>query len=254
MTKKYISLAVLLIISMSAVGFGYAYWADSLTVKGEIYTDTLNAAWLTVEPISISDNEEPYPLKDYAWGKYELQDEETDCRTGLSGYKNLKLDVYNAYPGYYIRFHNVPLGNIGTTPWEIYEITVVAKDETNGRELTWQWDIAPWDVPVNGLAYDDSLGPTSGQVDLETADFPGEEKLWIQLGNFAAGAGDTIYNRGWQLEEGDWMKGEIDIYFLQPIEECHHYSFDITIKVVQWNYDMTLGDAGGYTMPIPVPT
>ena len=238
-------------MSMSAVGFAYAYWSDYLMVKGEIYTDTLNAAWTTQEGYAIDDNEVPYPDKDYAWGEFTYEDLVTDCRTGLSGYKKIKLDVYNAYPGYYIRFNNVPIGNIGTTPWEIYEISVTARDETKGQDLVWQWDKAPFNSPVYGVAYDDTVGIDPKVLEVETKDFPGEERLWIQLGVFGDDSGETIYNRGIQLEEGDWTKGEFDIYFFQPIGECNHYSFDITLKVVQWNYDISLGPNGGYTEDLP---
>jgi hypothetical protein len=237
MRRNFAILSIALVITLSAAGLVYAHWTDMLYISGTIETDTLNLAWTDIESVSALDNE--IPIKDYAWGEAEFLDQETDAQTGLIGYETLKLDVYNAYPGYYIRFTDANLKNIGTTPLDLLSITVeVCEDTSPGTNLKWKWLQEPYRSPIYGVVYNDTDG--DDMIDIDE-----EEIMWVQFKSyFAAGPN----NKGIQLHPGDEFKGEIDIYFLQPMKECYHYCFYVTIVGVQWNWDPAIGP---YTVPLP---
>lgn len=243
MNKKNLTLiAILLTFALSAAGFTYAMWSDQIIVHGEVHTDTLNLAWVTWEDYRVEDNE--IEIKDYAWGTVDYLLPETDSITGLSGYEKLKLDVYNAYPGYYIRFTNLLLGNLGTTPLDLCDFDVIGYDPA-GNEMEFSWLLQPYSSEAYGVFWEDING--NGVLDPETDDFPGEERFWLNMVSFPA-AGPN--NKGIQIHRGGKLKGEIDIYFLQPMKECTHYSFEIKIKACQWNWDPAIG---AYNVDLPMP-
>lgn len=251
MNKKNITLiSLLLVLSLSAAGYAYAMWSDHIHVQGEVNTDSLTMAWVTDEwgePLNYHDNERDD--KDYAWATIVAMDPVSDVNG--NGFKTLKIDVYNAYPGYYIQFDPVNIGNLGTTPFDILSFTVEGYDETSDNELVWEhlypgW-VPPYAEEYYGVFYEELPGGTTG-LDPEGSlgdDWPGEERIWLNIVSLSA---EGPYQKGIQIHPGGKFKGEIDLYFLQPMEECNHYTFYITIKCVQWNW---LDAVGPYNMDLP---
>lgn len=242
--RTIVTFAMIMTLCLSAVGFAYAHWADYVTVSGEIDVNSLNLAWIwnDVEEPYYSDNE--CEFKDFGDGDWEYQDREVDCYTEDVGYETMVFKMWNVYPGYYGQFKSVPLGNIGTTAIDLDMSRLVISGKEYGEttnDLKFKWIVAPPATQAYGVLYHDMDG--DDEIDPETDDFPGEEKIWIFTTFFRAGRTGRP-----QIPPGLWIKEEIDFYFLQPIYECTEYEIYIKIVGVQWNWEGV-----EYQFPLPDP-
>ena len=173
---------------------------------GEFYNDI---TW-------VGDKQEGGP---WAFGTYgvDLDSWVEDCITGNYGYKKLWVKLENVYPGIACNIPTVAPQNIGTVPLHLNGINLV---DLSG-ELTWVWvipfpdDDGPW-----GYFYKDGLVLDNDEYDEH------EAVMKIYFG----------HEEVEQLHEGQSEKDEIDIYFLQPLEECHIYEFTIEFTADQWNW------------------
>lgn len=216
--KKIGAMVLLIAITLSIFGFAYAHWSDMVTIEGTVDMGSLTLVFDESEELFLTwaDNEPGLPEpKDVGWGEvnFDHASRVDDVHTGKWGYKIMVFVIHDAYPQYEIRFTNVPVHNIGTVPLHITGITVW--DPTD--ELNWEWTVPPPTTPSSGFFWKDFDGD-------EVYD-PGEEVMNVSIKNFVSV----------QLDPCESIKGEVDIDFKQPAEECHTYSFMLTIECIQWN-------------------
>jgi len=213
--KKFAAVPLLIAIALSLFGFVYAHWSDYVKIEGTVHMGSLTLAFDPTEFLDCIDIEEVTGDKDIGSCDiyYNLTSYIYDEHTGKYGYKILVFNITNAYPQYEVHFTTVTIHNIGTIPIIISDFIV--SDPTG--ELRWKWEVPPPTSPAKGFFWKDFDG--DGVYDL------GEEIMNVLIKNFV----------GEQLEPCEAKKGEVDIDFKQPAEECHTYHFEIEIKGVQWN-------------------
>jgi hypothetical protein len=212
-SKKTVILPIAIILALSLTGVAYALWHDYIYIEGVATMGTLNIVW-DEDEVLLPDEPGEYLGKDvaqsYQW--YDPDSYVTDHKTGKSGYKTMIFSIVNAYPCYTIHFDNVKVHNIGTTPVNFVSWTVTGFDVKDGVPLVFEWE----------PGYDNEWGYFKDDVD---GDGDLEEIIELYLINFI----------GDQLDPCHWEKGEIDFHFLQEAEECHTYTFSLTLEAWQWN-------------------
>lgn len=214
--KKIALISLALVLALGSLGLGYAHWSDQLYVEGDVSSGTVTLAWdISEEPfLGYTDNEPPE--KDTAWGEiyYDHATYVQDPCSLKEGYKNMVLTVHEAYPCYEIHFTTVRIHNIGTIPviltgFDVYDPT---------GELNFTWTVPPPASPAVGYFWKDFNGDGVCQLD-------DEEVINFEIVNFV----------GTQLHACESVKGEVDLHFKQPMEQCHTYYFSIDFGGVQWN-------------------
>ncbi|MEM3737484.1 MAG: hypothetical protein QXJ75_05320 [Candidatus Bathyarchaeia archaeon] len=213
---KALVLPLVLMMALSVTGVAAAHWSDTFSVSGTVAMGTCTIAFHPKEILSYVDNEQQnVPPKDIGWAEIYYQPESyiVDPHSNKDGYKKLEFVIHNAYPQYEVHFTTVRIANIGTIP--VHFIGLDIRDPTG--VLNWQWTTPPPAHETTGFFWKDFNG--NGAYD------PGEEIMNITIVNFICT----------QLEPCDSTKGEVDIDFKQPAEECHTYQFEIEITAIQWN-------------------
>jgi len=213
--KKIAAIALMIAITLSIFGLVYAHWSDYVQIEGTVDMGSLTLVFDPAEFLDYIDIEEITGDKDVGSAKiyYDLTSYVEDPHTGKYGYDVLVFEIYNAYPQYEVHFTTVTLHNIGTIPIHIIGIDIW--DPTG--VLNWEWEVPPPASPCYGFFWKDFDG--DGVYD------PGEEIMNVLIKNFVCV----------QLEPCESIKGEVDIDFKQPAEECHTYYFKIEIEGIQWN-------------------
>ena len=216
MNKKLATIPLLIAITLSVIGFVHAHWSDAIQIEGTVDMGSLTLVFDHREILGYVDNEGTLPIpKDIGWAEiyYDLTSYVEDVHTGKYGYDTLVFVVHDAYPQYEVHFTTVRVHNIGTIPIHLIDINIW--DPTG--ELNWQWVVPPPAHTSEGFFWKDFNG--NGVYDA------GEEIMNVTIVNFVCT----------QLEPCDSTKGEVDIDFKQPAEECHTYYFKIEIVGIQWN-------------------
>lgn len=216
MRKRMLALPVIVILAVSLAGFAYAHWSDMVYIEGKAEMGSLTLAFDPDEILSCVDNELLLPVpKDVGWCEiyYDPDSYVQDPHTLKDGYKTLVFVIHDAYPQYAVHFTTVVLHNIGTIP--IHIIGMKIWDPMG--VLNFEWVVPPPTSPSEGLFWKDFNG--NGVYDL------GEEIMNVVIVNFVCV----------QLDPCESTKGEIDIDFKQPAEECHTYYFAIEFEGMQWN-------------------
>lgn len=217
--KKIGLICLAIVLVLAGLGVGYATWKDDVQIDGTVEMGALTLAFDPDELLTCVDNEDLLPVpKDIGWGEiyYDPDSYIYDDHTDKYGYKTLVLKVHGAYPSYEIHFPTVVVRNIGTIPAHITDINLW--DPTG--ELQWKWVLGPPQAPGDpavGFFWKDFNGNGSYDAD--------EEVINVDIVNFVCV----------QLEPCESTKGEIDLHFKEAAEECHEYSFKISIVGVQWN-------------------
>lgn len=215
--KRIAVMPLMAIIAFSILGFAYATWSDYVQIETTVNMGTLTIAFDPDEILDYVDNEPLLPVpKDIGWGEiyYDPASYIEDPHTLKDGYETLIFKVHDAYPCYEIHFTTVRIGNIGLIPAHIVDIEVW--DPTG--ELNWEWTVPPPATPAEGFFWKDFDG--DGIYD------PGDEEIInVDIVNFVCV----------QIDPCESIKGEVDLHFKEPAEECHEYHFKIQIKAVQWN-------------------
>lgn len=222
MNKRMLVIPFLAILAISIVGIAYAHWSDSVQIEGIAEMGSLTLAFDYVEPpFCMEYHKDPvtgvlipgeYLDKDVGECDAYYDEYIMDVHSGKEGYKTMILNVSNAYPQYFVHTTFI-VHNIGTIPIHLVEFNL--KDTTG--ELDFMWIDPPPISPALGLFYKDFDG--SGTYDL------GEEIINVKIVNFVCV----------QLDACESTKGEIDIDFKQPAEECHDYTFKAELVGIQWN-------------------
>lgn len=234
--NKLMLSSVVLLVLLSAVGYGYAHWADSITYTAEVQTGSMTLVhmkeWSAGTPdgeaysniVWGGDKNDPHQIGTYCFGSWGFKDLKEDCITKDWGWETMWVKFENVYPG--IRAaRSVVLENIGTTP---LHITGVEIWDPSG-EMTWVWVTKFSDAATyaDGFFYIDGLVDDNGKYD------PEEAVMYVTIGH-----GFEV-----QLHTKDWVKSEVDIDFLQPLEECGKlYEFEIKYLADQWNWEGVVSD------------
>jgi len=213
---KFGTIFLALALTLGLTGAAFAHWSDYVQIDGTVEMGSVTFAFDKDEFLDYIDNEEITGDKDVGWGEiyYDPASLIQDPHSLKEGYKTLVFVVHNAYPSYEIHFTTVTVHNIGTIPIIITGINVWDPTGT----LKWKWIDPPPASPATGFFWKDFDG--DGVFD------PGDEEIInLLVKNFV----------GVQLEPCNAIKGEVDLHFKQPAEECHTYKFKITIDAIQWN-------------------
>ena len=156
--------------------------------------------------------------KDVATPDAYYADLETDPRTGKDGWEKLVITIDDAYP-FYIVHTTFVLHNIGTVPLDITSYIITGeKQELDG---TWIYDLLWHDPDGNwkGSLYEDVND--NGVVDIGTD----PEVILLEVKNTLP----------YQIDPCNDNKQEIDLEFLQPLQQEKKYVIDVVINAQQWN-------------------
>jgi hypothetical protein len=227
--KKIAAIALIVAITLSAFGFVYAHWSDMVTIEGVVEMGSLTLAYSEAEApwcTEMYPNPDPPPiLVEGEWEDKEVGDCECwyedrfqDVHSLKWGFKKLVINIYNAYPQYYVHT-TFKLHNIGTVPLFFYGIELIGEkiDHTGAVIYDLLWYDPDGDLV--GEIWED----VDGSGDVSAGDI-----LVINL---------AVKNQEFplQIDPCNEEKMEIDMDFKQEAEECHKYTMDITLLAVQWN-------------------
>jgi len=221
--KKIGLLALVLVLALGSLGLGYAHWSDQLYINADVEAGSLTLAFDFVEPPLCAEyylDPATGQLVPGEWmGKSVgdcdswFEDDIEDVHTLKKGYRKMWIVVENAYPQYIVHTTFI-VHNIGTIP--VHIIGFDLSDVTG--ELNFEWTTPPPASPAVGFFWKD-LNANG------VYDGPEEEIINVEVVNFVC----------IQLDYCESTKGEIDLEFKQPLEECHTYYFEVEIEGVQWN-------------------
>jgi hypothetical protein len=224
--KKIAIISLVLVLALGSLGVGYAHWTDQLYVENTVHGGTVAIVWdADEEPyLAWEDNESTFnPPKEVADGYHWYDDPMywyCDPHTNKCGPEYAFVEVYNAYPGYEIHFTTLVVHNIGTVPVHIRGLDIW--DPSGELEFVWTDPPGPAGGPdTMGYFWKDFNG--DGVFDPET-----EEIINVEVVNFVCH----------QLEPCQSTKGELDLHFKQPMEQCHTYYFALAIDAVNYNEPM----------------
>ena len=227
MNSKILTLPMLIVLVLSAVGVASAHWSDTVRINGTVSMGSLTLAFDYVEPPLCQEyylDPDTGQLVEGEWlgkdvGNVECWYDEyiEDPHTGKAGYKKMYIEVTNAYPQYIV--HTVfKLHNIGTVPLCVkeYIITGEKRDATGAKiyDLLWydpdgDWIGSLWeDVNGNGVVDDGDL-----------------EVINLEITNALP----------YQIDPCRTHKAEMDLEFKQDAEECHTYIIEVEVVGIQWN-------------------
>lgn len=215
----------ILIIALSAAGFGYAHWSDRVTIEGTIKMGELIVG-IKNDTLSWVETTNGFP-EDEAGHSYDpkpwvanatitLSDNETSTHhvPEETVSKNMTILIENAYPQWDLHI-NFSFKNAGTIP-AILNSTWSAYDETDSQVLTIRWDKWEW-LPA--------------------------EKYWNVTGAVVDPIVGDIINifmeielpEDYQLDPCTEYPVYVELDFKQKAEECHTYTFEWVIDAIQWN-------------------
>lgn len=188
MNKKIMATLTVLMIALSAFGFAYAHWKDTVQIEGtvkmgEFIVGILDSSVVVTETTNgVPEGEFKVPKPWVANTTVTLKDSETSTHhvPTQKVWKTMIVNITNAYPQYDVHI-NFSLKNAGTIPANITGVTVT-KIPTTAATFTF--------TPV-------------------------------------------LLHR--QIDPCTEVKATLKIVFLQTAEECHTYTFKITIEAIQWN-------------------
>jgi hypothetical protein len=231
MNKKILATFTILIIALSAAGFAYAHWLDSVLLDGTIDMGSLTFGFTRiVAEWDYEDYMDYPPEKDTGTGVCTLSEEVTDVHTGGTVYKVLTFTITDAYPQYWA-INKFTLDNAGTIPIKIQSVTITLPA---GFTLVESIDYpgAMWDVmdPDGVLVYNIWLYKEPKDYGAGWENQP----PWEFPGPF----GDIYGVRaleGNQIEPLEELLTEICVDIKQTSNECHSYTFTIEIEAIQWN-------------------
>jgi predicted ribosomally synthesized peptide with SipW-like signal peptide len=240
--KKIGLIGLALVLGLGGLGVGYAMWSQTVNISGPVTTGTVDLSFQTddFEPPIVTDfyldpdsgnwianlpeNPQGYDAyiseylgKNIGRTTATYADPETDCVTDKPGNETLEIVVENAYPGYGPRV-TYYLHNIGSIPIHVVSYNITGEKQwPNGDpiyDLLFEWDEGS---NQNGAFYEDVDG--SGTVNA------GDPRVIdVYLSN----------SLPFQLEPCNSIKREIDLRFLQPLQQLKKYVFNVEIKAQQW--------------------
>jgi hypothetical protein len=135
MKRMGLILIVVLLLAMGAMGAGYAFWTQNLTVEGTVKTGSLD--WKFVSPFNQLDTTVQFldGGKDYNFNLADLNEDtwQIDRNVGYVGGRIenphlITVTMNNVYPGYYNELYTY-FRNIGTLPLKIRQVKLTYAGE-----------------------------------------------------------------------------------------------------------------------------
>jgi hypothetical protein len=208
--KRIGIIALTLVLALGSLGVGYAHWSDQLYVEGTVKGGDFLVGWERI--IDCGDNEDTFtPVKEVGevdcW--LELPEEGVHHTPVQTVYQKLGIKVSNAYPDY-AAWCKVDMKNAGTIPSHNHRIHVTAQG--SGDLVVTQISETHWELSR-------VCSPLVPLIN-----------IMIVL--------------PYQLEPCTAEEFTIDIHFKQGAEQCHTYTFQIELEVIQynksddWNWDL----------------
>ena len=252
-TNKVFALLAMTLIALSAAGYAFAHWSDSITIEAEVYTGSLEIVltdkwqeiWVWVDGTTWVEQDE---LWDYRGGLYEAKMGVMTCSDVWVGpevveicdyapescdefdpmYKEVKFTLYNAYPETafetYTHIHNV-----GSIPahWIGAEVSVYYWDDLNDDGVA---DENEW-VLITDPTYFDDIGI---DVWVVAEDHNGDP---IQGIGYDPQTGLVTLTPEYQFHPCEGIDVWITFYFTDELPECAAFKGTIVFDFVQWNWD-----------------
>ena len=227
--SKYLFMLTVALLAVSVIGVSYAHWSEIIWAKGTVKTGKLELYFykITNPDPEFATDWTCFPgfefpklppgwtwegITDWVWDTHK---DIAYCELDYTGGNTAYLDIYNAYPCYFLEVDFYPWVTSDSIPAKIYKVYV----RFDGEEVMF-WENS--DTFYHQFDLDDD----------------GEYEVEIKWGN----------NWGWQLDPGvnprDYSP-EISfwIHFLNPIEENAKLSFEVEFCAVNYNeYDALVDD------------
>lgn len=216
----------LLVVMLSLLGVAYSHWSDTVVIEGtvkmgELIVGILKDAYGTGVHYELTETTNGVPEDQFSPAKpwvanttVTLSEEETSTHhtPTQTVYKKMTILIENAYPQYdvHIKFK---LKNAGTIP-AVVTMYTNGTDETDTEKL--YFPPIAWNETLCAWVAD---GPVTDEEGNEIANI----KLVAHVPHDC------------QLEPCTEYEVELDIDFKQTAEECHTYTFKVTITAIQWN-------------------
>ena len=225
--RKIVLISLALILALGSLGVGYAMWSDTVTISGPVTTGTLNLSFDEVEPsycvewyYDESGNLQPgeFMGKNVGNATATRLFPEQDSVTDKTGYETLQIVVNNAYPGYFVATHFL-LHNIGSVPLDVTSYDISGQKQKPDGTLIYNLLWGPVGSGYWQNVYEDA--DASGNI---TAGDP-----WVlrfRISNHLPVQIDPCYTE----------KREVDIHFLQPLQQLKKYVFTVVINSEQWSH------------------
>ena len=242
-TNKVFALLAITLISLSAAGYAFAHWSDSVTIEAEVYTGNLEIVltekwqeiwvWVDgttwVEQDMLGQYNPDYALKEDVMECFDTWEGDRvveicdyapeTCEEFDTMYKEVKFAIYNVYPETafetYTHIHNV-----GSIPAHWIGATVYL---WIWDDLDQEWDVADasdfanMGIEVWVVAEDHNEDPIPG-ITFDPA------TLLIEV--------DPEY----QFHPCEGIDLYITYYFTDILPECAAFKGSVVFDFVQWNW------------------
>ncbi len=233
---KFGFILLALALCLSITGGAFAHWSDNVNIEGTAEMGSLTfgftrlvASWDS-EYYATMYPDVGYPSKEVGDEVCELSVTETDVHTDKTVYKVLTFNITSAYPQYWA-INKFTLDNAGTIPLCIHTVTVTlpagftAVESADYPGAMWEVKDARDKVVYNIWLYKEPVDYGAGWE---------IEPPWMFPGNFGTETGvrALVCN---QIDPCNELLTEICVDLKQDAEECHTYTFKITIEAIQWN-------------------
>lgn len=241
MKTKTMAMFAILMVALSAAGFAYAHWTDTVYIEGTVKMGELIVGWYntTEYPLTWNETTNGFPEDEPGHGfvpkpwvcnaTITLEDKETSVHhePPETVYKTMNITAGNAYPQWDLHI-KAWIKNAGTIPAYICpDFKIDMYDETDDEWLEFTYNETTgvgeiWDNGDNDM-WDNPLGSVDDVVIINF-------KVICDI-------------EGWQIEPCTANPFEIHLDFKQEAEQCHTYTFKVTITAVQWNKDYECASA-----------
>lgn len=205
--KKIGLICLALVLALGTLGVGYALWSDEVVIEGTVDTGTVRLGIIKAM-LEELDQDKPVATVNFSFeGEIAPWECDLPLRAEDYAYEKLVIALNNTFPclAVDIAFY---VGTVSTIPVHITGINIT---DTSG-ELTWVWEVEPPSTPCYGYFY-------------HTGDPDKERVIEVSIG------GGVVCN---QLEECEYVKGDLTIHVEQAAEQDHEYQFEVKVIGEQW--------------------
>jgi uncharacterized protein YegL len=265
---KFGAIFMISIMGLAAIGVSYAHWEETLYIRGFMYTDDIDPAFITAisnDPSGVGFMPDPWecgvwdrPSEDIdGWhGARKLKNvgsTDVDILPGLQGEEDhlLRITIQDAYPCYYTHPY-FEIANYGSVPVNLYSYRITRfsfdEDITDGINpvivdrnvdlmqagtiyyIRWIVNAAGDLVPQVATNVNN---PDNWDFSIERTDF---YEMGTQLDPWRWGHNDG-YLLGDHINPDDYtdkLYGDLCIHFLNSCEQLALYDFQI--ELVFWNW------------------
>lgn len=235
MTKRVLIWCVVAVLALTAAGFGFAKWSDTVVINARAQSGELK--WGIVDNSVFQMDTGPDYHSEMSGGMLDIYPDPEGKNVGVTEYDLRDLDgdgakdaldvkVTNAYPCYCNEI-NFDVRNFGTIPLIIQH-----------PQLTWKENTATLDSGIVYYLFND--GNIWSELELDG------------VGLTEDGAPDGAVmelcfqdNISAQQHPGQTLSESLQFHVLQPAEQSTTYAFRLSIEGVQWNESPIAANSAG---------